>query len=522
MKIRELLLKRIQYSICKFTDDWVDEVAYYCEDSETWLISIADLFTSPFFADKSNSILEKYNIVGIYGLGKIYGGLEKEFSLFHLKKNVCNEIKMSVLREAVYDKKILKSISLFEGPSINSTRNYIELYEWKQEKYNDNYCSYLDCLEHWINTGRVEENFVLSKNEFFIVNATQVVERRYYPKYYCKEAVKIRNLLKSENVVKLGDVADSLRVRPMDETVIGHAIGQADLKYPFEVDKITAKSDKMILIKKKDIIICDDMDAFFVPDDVPDNYLYADRGMIVVRCKKIQPEYLFLYLNSEVGKCVIETEIAGVGLRDIQSKGVEEIPIVLPSDSLQKYEDAVQTIIHKERIYAEPSNQCETEDSVLDIFDNEIINKIKVYKKEQLQDLLENDIRELNTCFKARAYKATLILAGSILEAILIDWISEIKGRDYFKEEYMVETQNYRGERIKKRADLIDYINEIKSIERPHWMKEADKAHTIRKQRNLVHAKLCLNSDIEINEKTCKMVVGFLGDIIKTRENKYK
>ena len=55
----------------------------------------------------------------------------------------------------------------------------------------------------------------------------------------------------------------------------------------------------------------------------------------------------------------------------------------------------------------------------------------------------------------------TLILAGSILEAVLIDWLTEIKGEDYFKKDYMITDRNGRS----KRADLIDYINEIKEIE---------------------------------------------------------
>ena len=67
-----------------------------------------------------------------------------------------------------------------------------------------------------------------------------------------------------------------------------------------------------------------------------------------------------------------------------------------------------------------------------------------------------------------------------------------------------------------KRADLIDYINEIKYIERPHWIDEANKAHEIRKKRNLVHAKLGINSD-ETNEETCRMVIDYLRDVIKTR-----
>ena len=35
-------------------------------------------------------------------------------------------------------------------------------------------------------------------------------------------------------------------------------------------------------------------------------------------------------------------------------------------------------------------------------------------------------------------------------------------------------------------------------------------------KRNLVHAKLGINSD-EINEETCRMVINYLRDVIKTR-----
>lgn len=77
----------------------------------------------------------------------------------------------------------------------------------------------------------------------------------------------------------------------------------------------------------------------------------------------------------------------------------------------------------------------------------------------------------------------------------------------------MITDRNGRS----KRADLIDYINEIKYIERPHWVDEATKAHEIRKKRNLVHAKLCLNQSIEIDDEACQMVIKYLGDVLKTR-----
>ena len=152
-------------------------------------------------------------------------------------------------------------------------------------------------------------------------------------------------------------------------------------------------------------------------------------------------------------------------------------------------------------------------DKIEDILNIETANKIRLFDEEKVRSFLTSDLKELNDCFKVKAYKATLILAGSILEAVLIDWLSDIKGINYFEKDYMV-TDRRTGKL--KRADLVDYINEIEYIERPHWMEEASKAHEIRKKRNLVHAKLCIKSD-EINEEVCKQVIDYLRDVLKTR-----
>lgn len=151
--------------------------------------------------------------------------------------------------------------------------------------------------------------------------------------------------------------------------------------------------------------------------------------------------------------------------------------------------------------------------SVGDILSTELVMNVRMYQQAQLRTLLMSDMQELNACYKAKAYKATLILAGSILEAVLIDWLSEIKGKDFFSEEFMVKD---RYTNKIKRADLIDYINEIKYIKRPDWAVQAQEAHSIRKKRNLVHAKLCINND-EINETVCRQVIEYLQNILRTR-----
>ena len=95
---------------------------------------------------------------------------------------------------------------------------------------------------------------------------------------------------------------------------------------------------------------------------------------------------------------------------------------------------------------------------------------------------------------------------------MLIDWVSEKYRKNYFEEDLYVRDRNGRN----KRADLIDYIDIIKEIQKPAWMEEAGKAHIIRQKRNLVHAKLCLKSD-DINEAVCREVIDYLNDVLKTR-----
>lgn len=134
---------------------------------------------------------------------------------------------------------------------------------------------------------------------------------------------------------------------------------------------------------------------------------------------------------------------------------------------------------------------------------------------------MKEDIQELDTCYASGAYKATLILSGSILEAFLLDWLSEIDGKNYFEEPYKVKVRKEDGTyRWEKKEQLNVYIEQIKELERPDWMEPSEKAHFIRESRNSVHAKVCLKKEIGINAETCGKVITYLKDIIDTRLEK--
>ena len=49
-----------------------------------------------------------------------------------------------------------------------------------------------------------------------------------------------------------------------------------------------------------------------------------------------------------------------------------------------------------------------------------------------IQKLLSDDAKELISCLEVGAYKACMILCGSILETILLDWLSELENTNYF------------------------------------------------------------------------------------------
>lgn len=132
---------------------------------------------------------------------------------------------------------------------------------------------------------------------------------------------------------------------------------------------------------------------------------------------------------------------------------------------------------------------------------------------EQLTKLLAGDMKELRACLDAGAYKATLILAGSVLEAFLLDWLSEKDGVNYFEVPYTITKNNNTF----KARGLADYIDAINEIEKPYWLESSEKAHFIREKRNLVHASLYLKEGQRIDKAMCETVIAYLEEIIDTR-----
>ena len=516
ISIRNLLEKRAEYPLSKEGDSWLQEVLNNETQEDVWLITVSSTLHNSGRRKVFEQILAKYSLTGVYNLGAPFYNTGAQMELIHLSSKASDNMDVSIYKGKIFIrgvKRVRQSDGLFALP----------------EKFSMKYETYLEGLESWINGGSMPEDDNAGEYEYNTIVSTDISDNYLFPEYYSKKAMDVRRLLQQETLVKLGDITEIIMPRPVTD-MVGKVVGMTDLKYPFDIDSIAENTATSVVLQKNDIILpsVGSVKPFLIADEL-DEKIYANRNMFVLRCKDIQPEYLYLYLNSEVCQTILDSQKLGCFISKITMKAAKDIPVIMPTKDEQEYSLQAQILTHIERRSYQFKSDVESRvlaywkalhknddkkpEKVEDILEMELLETLKVHSTNQLQEMLHDDWKELNDCFRVGAYKATLILAGSILEAVLIDWLSEIKGHDYFAEDYVITDRNGR----QKRADLIDYINEIKYIERPHWIHEATKAHEIRKKRNLVHAKLGINSD-EINEETCRMVIDYLRDVIKTRD----
>lgn len=511
--IKELLQRRAAYPVSSHEDAWVKEVLY-SENVEEWLIVPSGFFYSRRMQSELNALTEKYMIAGVYNVGSPFIDTGVRFELLHLTMERADSIDIGIFKARMFDRRPRKKdMGMFS----------------LAEEYSAKYNKYISELEKWLNEDYTPDHDSEGEYEYNTIPLAEYSYTHVTPEYYSRVAMDVRRLLNDEKTVPLSSVADIFQPRMIPETE-GKAIVPKDMNYPFDTRGIGIRQQSTVKIQKNDILFptAGNGKPFLVTEEITED-IYASHFLAVIRCIDISPEYLYLYLNSEVCQIIIEAQNTGAVFRKISLSALNNIPVIEPKEDSSVYESQVYALTHIEKTYSESlvrqqkrllayqkafaKNEYQKKEKIEDILSIEIANKIKAFSEDNLRTFLTSDLKELNDCFRAKAYKATLILAGSILEAVLIDWLSDIHGVNYFDEEYYV-TDRRTGRQ--KRADLIDYINEIKEIERPRWMDEATKAHEIRKKRNLVHAKLCINSD-EINEEVCKQVIDYLRDVLKTR-----
>lgn len=277
-----------------------------------------------------------------------------------------------------------------------------------------------------------------------------------------------------------------------------------------QVQFVQPKDNKLFDVQENDIIV-----RFIHVDGKTHRYSTKIRlanktttnvkATVVIRPFNISPYYILTYLESDFVKewCFhnflipIDEDSEDESLGELFIE-IEKLPILVKNNM----EDSFYKRQYEYNKYEKLPIQRKMESSA----------KIGFFDKNA-KEIILRDMNELKQCFTAGAYKASIILAGSILEAFLIDWLSEINGNNYFEEDYVV-FDKYRNQ--ERRADLKDYIDAIQELKKPSWFDAAKKATEIRKKRNLVHAKLYIDNK-DVSKETCNEVISYLEYVINTR-----
>lgn len=517
-RIEDLIAERQKYEFCKDHDPLKKDSWFYHIITEESRDEVAFITTEQAFLSENNKqvLMEKYQVVGIYMLGAFFPGSMVPFYIVHLSKKFPNELRFALFYGKCYDVRITND-DRNSFPSLPKSFTA----EWK---------TYVGLLEQWMN-GDVPP-LSNEKYEFNVVSREKLYKDCLLPDVYSKEKIEVREIVASKDTKDLSTFADVLISHTCpDKKRKVKVLRPKDFNYPLEVSNIRLGQPTNIVLKRGDIIV----PRSYFHGSKPYLFncegrlrIYAPMFCYVIRCKTILPEYLYLYLSSDIGAKVLKARYIGSLGKYIIKRDLEDFPVALPIHDEQKYVSdfnmltsfGIRDYDHLRQFNAEYERIANSildnkkNETVEDIINQEVAGRIKAYTEDQLRSFLIEDMKELNACFRAKAYKATLILAGSILEAVLIDWLSEIHGKNYFKKRFYIKDKDSGQSR---HANLIDYIDEIKELKRPDWVEEAEKAHKIRENRNLVHAQLCMKADKKIDKDLCLEVISYLEDVLKTR-----
>lgn len=517
INVIDCLKKRIEYPLYPGEDPLLREAIAAPLQPCIALILLEGFLWHAKELEQVKQFCSKYHIAGEISLGRPYVSSELHFSL----------IIGTAEKPEKYHTSLYKGLPYREKTMVGMASKLV-----MPNNYTENFLSYITHVEKWLNTGSLPEDDIEGQYEFCETVAPEDSGALYYPAFFSKKKRQIEDLLKKEDIIRLGDAAEIITASTIsDNNDGGKAVLLIDELKPFSYDNVRFEYRRQsnIQLQNGDILYprnASDAKPYLVRNLVNMDVYGSDQDF-VIRCHDIQPEYLWLYLTSDVSDHVFSLLTTENVIKIISEDKLRDYPVIKPTLNPDYYKRLCSILTNEsirnpgvvsERDYK--SLLLQDADSVGDILGKELVQNLHVYQSEQLRTFLEDDLEELNHCFAVKAYKATLILAGSILEAFLIDWLSEIEGINYFEEELMVSRTikiDNKREKISVKAGLIDYIDKIRIIKKPDWVKQADEAHDIRKKRNLVHAKLCLNESDEINEATCRMVLNYLQDVLETR-----
>lgn len=438
-------------------------------------------------------IFKNWKIAGIFDIGKI---LEPEtlieFSMLLVQKTQPTKIRFGIFNGVVSGSRCKKQFT---------SGVFIEM-----PPVSEGFQKYTNSIQQILETNEAPlsgKDFI-----FYEIDAKEFNSSQLNPRFYRPDLVENEANIRSEKWIKLSEIAEILAPRPINQPTKTLAV--KDFEYPFPESIAISENGTDLILKRGDILISSvDTSKSFLITTTPPDEIRASRYLYVIRPRSelVTPEYLFLYLKSETAQKYATRHEKGSVLRRITLETLVNFPVVIPSLVTQK-----QSAELFEKLFLRKgddpiaeinkflfSRQKLPQKAIQKEFITEVIANLRESKKELVGEILKSDFQEIEQCLRVQAYKSCLILCGSILEVVLLDWLSEVEMKDYFES-----------------SDNIALYDVIKKLSE-QLGESTQKAQNVREKRNLVHPKKLLKASSEINDEVCHKVLSDLKDVLYQR-----
>lgn len=455
-------------------------------------------------------LLSKYFIVELFELSNYFlGNAGEPFMFLRIVDTPVDSVKISFYNKAPH---------VFRDDG--ETFGYNKIF--RAEQYTDEFLTYLDQLDSWRQTGVMPQS---NDNtcEFRTVSSDEIRRDFVYTRYYEKHNDEIRSLLRDETICRLSDVADVEETSIMGApNKIARVLFETNFpSYPYIPEKDSVEYPATsIRLRKNDIV--EYRGKYFLYYHDTDIDIYAPLCTTVIRSKAISPEYLYFYLTGKTARRIqIAFSVVGGSGATAKPFKIQDFPIVLPTQDEQFYKDQFAKLAKPERVYE--YIETSPESTLAALLKTECVDRLEKKNLAALKNLIENDFSELKICYDHKAYKTAIILAGSILEAFVIDWLSELDKANYFQDVFPerddADQPIIRDGHLKE-ADLNYKLQALLARQARlgnTWYSIYLDADEIRKRRNNVHAKLSIFDPTHNAQSTCADVIQRLERVIKSR-----
>ena len=526
MSVIEIFKERHDYPILPMQkiDPMIEKILESDEDNY-YAILMFNYVKLMSYQKVREQISEKYFINAIFAMPNIYNNFSNmPMFIFHFSKHACPNIKIAKYSHNIIEKSVRipdEVNRIFDDykKGISRESEYdIEVFKSIPfPKYTQEFTQFLEKTAKWANEG-------IRPNSDEKYNIFEVSREKFDPlnpdiEMYTNEALTFFENLYNEDIIEMQDVARIIRAVKYNnkDSLINtyKCFTGGNLQYPICYNNLPKKEavGEHTLLQKNDILVNSIGTSYhyiLLKDEIPDD-VRASNGIMIIRPTGISPEYLFLYLQSEQAKRYLG--YVNYTIQLVPSV-MNKIPIIKPCEEmvLQAEKTFINLFMPEKVDRVNVINDMLRQNKIVSdekpfqtLLEDELIDNLKLFKADLITDLLKSDAEELKKCFEVEAYKACLIICGSILETVLLDWLSEKECTDYFVNDEDMQ------------ISLCKVINRIKYLQKPKWQKVADEAHDIRLKRNLVHpVKFILEKPV-IDKELCLHVVQETDNVLKSR-----